>query len=62
MYKIQYQKVINVLNKKSKNYRGFQTKKPVSINHESRKNYDSNNEVKFDTYFLSSNLNDCGDS
>lgn len=49
MYKIQYQKVINVLNKTSKNYPRFQTKKRVSINHESRKNYDSNNEIKFNT-------------
>lgn len=55
---MEHQKIKNLSDDVSKNRPKSQARKWVSINDKSRKNYNSNNEIKFNLLILRSNLCD----
>ena len=58
IYEMEHQKIKNLSDDVSKNRPKSQARKWVSINDKSRKNYNSNNEIKFNLLILRSNLCD----
>ena len=59
---MEYQKIINLLVNTSNQPSKFKTKNWVQINHESRGTYEKDNQIRFKTSMLRSNLCDYNDA
>ena len=59
---MEYQKLINLLDNTQNQPTEFRTKNWVEINDESCGTYNTNNQIRFKTSMLRTNLCDCSDS
>ena len=59
---MEYQKIINLLDNTTNQTTKFRTKHWVEINDELRKTYNEDNQIRFKTSVLRSNLCDCSDA
>ena len=59
---MEYQKLINLLNNTQNQPTEFWTKNWVEINDESCGTYNTNNQIRFKTSMLRTNLCDCSDA
>ena len=59
---MEYQKIINLLDKTPNQPSKFRTKSWVEINDNARGRYNSNSQIKFKTSLLNSSLSDYGDA